>query len=280
MSFSDKIKDELSKNIRGKDCCLRSLYRGMLMFSEKSDNNIKFKSGSENAVLLFADLSYLLISVEGSFKRGKIFSYEFTDFSSIDVINRFLKSEKIFCDKCPGYYARGAFLAAGSISDPEKAFRIDISYKDNDSSSLFLECCKLPGIGFNLNKKYRRLFIKGNNNTSDFLSFIGANDAFYDFVNRGIIKKMRGDAERVNNFELANIKKTSSSFSSLLSKLEKIPDGKLQNLLGDELYETAVLKRNNPELSLSELGLMHTSGISKSGVYHRLIKIKEKLSVK
>lgn len=279
LSFSDNLKNEISKELPGKKCCMSSLLRGMLFFIKKDVSaGIVFRTKSENTALCFLDLLLIVLNIEAEFKKGKtMFICTVKDLSDIDSINKFLSVDPIICRKCTGFFVKGAFLAAGSVTSPEKAFRIDISVYDSVSATLLNDSLKQPGIIPRISSSGRRYYIKGNEKTTDFLSFIGANYAFYDFINKGIINRMKQDAERANNFEMANLKRSAGSFSRLNEKLAKSDNKYLYDILGEGLYETAVIKKDNPELNLSQIAELHDMEITKSGVYHRLIKIQKKL---
>lgn len=279
MSFSDNLKSKICTDIPTKKCCRLSLLRGMLLFlKNEKDGVVSFKSKSENTVCLFADLLFINFGIEGEFSfPGVFYYYRISDFNDIDIINKFLKSVPTICNKCEGNFVKGAFLASGSIMSPEKGFRVDISVYDKEFGDILAGICSEHDINPSYNKSCNRIYFKGNTKVSDFLSFIGAKDEFYDFINRGIINKMKQDAGRINNFELANLKRSSKSFSSLSKKLSNSDDEKLKRVLNDQLYESAILKKENPELSLADLVDLHKGKISKSGLYHRLKKISELL---
>jgi len=96
-----------------------------------------------------------------------------------------------------------------------------------------------------------------------------------DIMNAKAYKQMRNIANRRTNSELANINKTATAAARQLAAIEKIESTVGLESLPDQLYEIAILRRDNPELSLRDLGLLLNEPISRSGVNHRLLKIIE-----
>lgn len=106
----------------------------------------------------------------------------------------------------------------------------------------------------------------------DFLSLIGANAARFKYEDAKIVREMRNTANRQTNFEAANIGKTVNAAQSAIEDIKFLQS---QDKLPDNLRELAVARMANPDATIVELGQKLATPLGKSGVNHRLRKIKE-----
>jgi len=176
-------------------------------------------------------------------------------------------------------YLRGAFLAGGSINNPESSsYHLEISSNDYDH---VLDLCELCN-EFGLNAKWAErkkgyfMYIKEGEKITEFLSNIGAHQALFKFEDVRIVKDMRNSVNRLVNCETANLNKT---IGAALRQVENIhlidKEVGLENL-PVKLQEVAELRVKFPELNLTEIGQLVPSGkVSKSGINHRLRKLDE-----
>lgn len=176
-------------------------------------------------------------------------------------------------------YLRGAFLAGGSVNNPEaSSYHLEIysSYETHNE-----DLCRMMN-DFNLNAKtiVRRngyiTYIKEAEKISDFLAVIGANRAMLKFEDIRIIRDMRNSVNRLVNMENANLNKTIDAAQRQLESIRLIDSTQGLSVLPQKLQVMARFRLENPDLSLKELGEQVPGGpISKSGVNHRLRKIVE-----
>lgn len=174
-------------------------------------------------------------------------------------------------------YLRGAFLAAGSVNNPEaSSYHLEIysSYEDHNE-----ELCTIMN-DFNLNAKTikRRngyiTYIKEAEKISDFLAVIGANRAMLKFEDIRIVRDMRNSVNRLVNCENANLNKVIDAAQRQVDAIKLIESTQGLSSLPQKLQEIAHFRLENPDMSLKELGEQVPGGpISKSGVNHRLRKI-------
>lgn len=176
-------------------------------------------------------------------------------------------------------YLRGAFLAGGSVNSPETSrYHLEIysNYEDHnkDISDMMNH--------FDLNARTidRRngfiTYLKEAEKIADFLALVGAHNAMMKFEDVRIIRDMRNSVNRLVNCENANMNKTIDAASKQIQNIEFIEETVGLDKLPVKLREIAVLRLENPDISLKELGEMVPSGvISKSGINHRIRKINE-----
>ncbi|MGO3732821.1 MAG: DNA-binding protein WhiA [Vagococcus sp.] len=176
-------------------------------------------------------------------------------------------------------YLRGAFLAGGSVNNPETSrYHLEIySMYEDQCTDL---CEMLQFYGFNGRVLERRsgyiAYLKGAEEIADFLLLIGATNAMLKFEDVRIVRDLRNSVNRLMNCENANMNKTADAAKRQIENIRLIDQTVGLDSLPDKLREVAELRIENPEISLKELGEMIPSGpITKSGINHRIRKINE-----
>ena len=172
-------------------------------------------------------------------------------------------------------YVRGCFLATGSISDPDKSYHLEISFPDSLLADEFITLLKVFEINARsiLRKGNILVYLKEGQEIVDFLNVIGAHGALMRLENIRIIKDMRNQVNRIVNCETANLEKTVNASYRHVNNINYIKERIGLESLPKNLYEIALLRLENPDVSLSELGKMLNPPLSKSGVNHRLRKL-------
>lgn len=177
-------------------------------------------------------------------------------------------------------YLRGAFLASGSVNNPETSrYHLEIycTYANHSQD--------LQGIMnkyFDLNAKVtaRRsgsiVYLKEAEKIGDFLHVVGAVNAMLAFEDLRIMRDMRNSVNRLVNCDTANLRKTASAAAKQVEDIELIDQKQGLESLPEKLASLARFRLQHPELSLKELAEQVPDGpISKSGVNHRLKKLHE-----
>lgn len=179
---------------------------------------------------------------------------------------------------CRRAYLRGAFLAGGSINNPEtSSYHLEIFtlYKDHSEA-----LCELLN-SFSLNSKTLErkkgwiTYLKEAEKISDFLGIIGAHNALLRFEDVRIVRDMRNSVNRLVNCETANLNKTIGAAIRQVENIKFIDQTIGLDSLPEKLREIAKLRIEYQDVTLKELGEMVSGGISKSGINHRLRKIDE-----
>ena len=171
---------------------------------------------------------------------------------------------------------RGAFLGSGTISEPRKAYHLEIYFKDENSLSF---CIKIL-TSYNVNVKSIRqnkniLYIEEGESISNFLAFVGAKKSVLEFEDTRVVKEIRNNVNRQLNLENANLNKTILSSVKQINYIKLIKKKNKFNELTEKEKKLAEIRLKNPDASLEELKKMLGENISKSGVSHRMKKIEE-----
>lgn len=175
-------------------------------------------------------------------------------------------------------YLRGAFLASGSVKDPEKGkYQLEIAsiYNDhaNDLANLlqkFLLDAKVIE-----RSKGSVTYLQRAEDIIDFLLVIGAEEAKAEFDTIKLLRETRNDLNRATNAEAANIARTVTASMKTIHNIAKIKEAIGLDQLPAELQELAQLRIQHPDYSIQQLAECLTTPLTKSGVNHRLRKINK-----
>ncbi|MEH7223568.1 DNA-binding protein WhiA [Bacillus sp. JJ1566] len=301
MSFASETKKELT-NLDIKDCCakaeLSALIRmnGALSFSNQK---VVVDIQTENAAIarrIYTLLKKcynvaveLLVRKKMRLKKNNVYIVRLIEdakdiLEDLKIFEGFTLQQEIsptlVAKKCcKRSYLRGAFLAGGSVNNPEtSSYHLEIFslYKEHNDS-----LCELMNV-FDLNaktlerKKGFITYLKEAEKITEFLNVIGAHQALLRFEDVRIIRDMRNSVNRLVNCETANLNKTIGAAIRQVENIRYIDETVGLGILPDKLREIAELRVAYQDVTLKELGDMVTSGkISKSGINHRLRKIDE-----
>lgn len=275
MSYSSDVKEELSNfNTWKNSKLLEAEFLGYILTGNttKDGKSIEFVTENEfNIERFFKILFNLSIEYEPETK-GKCFVARL---NGNDVIKRFSKFQSNIDDETKKNIIRGAFLGAGSVTNPEKAYHLEIGFGDEKNAYYITNLCKDYGIVFKIlkNKEKYMAYLKDADQISSFLACIGAGKSVLKLEDIRVFKDMKNSVNRMVNCETANLNKTVDAAILQIEDINFIKQkGKFEDLELD-LREVADLRVEHPEASLREIGQMLEEPIGKSGVNHRMKKI-------
>ena len=300
MSFSAEVKEELAEYIPGGRHCQIAELTAIIVFCGKiritESGNYRLLIHTENiyTVKKFSSLLEKVFGIKGEIsvrinkaKKTLIYTILVKNNLAAEVLVgiKFLNKDGNIRDDyslvsnlivqntcCKKAFIRGAFLAAGSLGDPEKGYHFEIVA---GSEEQLIEIFSELGIRskFVRRKNHYPVYFKESDVISEFLGLTEAHISLMKFENIRIYKDVKNKVNRKVNCETANIKKTASAAAKQLddiyylkniNKLDKLPDG---------LRELAKLRMEYPDATLKELGVLLSEPLGKSGVNHRLNKI-------
>jgi len=179
---------------------------------------------------------------------------------------------------CKRAYLRGAFLAGGSVNNPEgSSYHLEIAsmYEEHCRSLVELANKFQLNARFIERKKGFILYIKEGEKIIEFLSIIGAHQALFKFEDVRIMRDMRNSVNRIVNCETANLNKTIGAAIRQIDNIKLLQKEVGLENMPERLREVAEIRLKHPDLNLKEVGDMLKGQVSKSGVNHRLRKIDE-----
>ena len=272
-SFSLETKAELCTHISKNKCCNRAELCGIFLFSRVSGDNYIIRCENEDLFRHVTDSLVAPKKADQVIYNGKTLSVPASLVGDTTV--DFVRAHRLLCDGCFSAFMRGVFLAHGRVTDPGKAYHMELVFKSEEARSQVaaLMCDYGQEMKASCRKSDFLLYRKGSEGIEDFLAFIGCNKILFEFMNRKIVKEFRNNANRAANCDAGNIRKSLEASKRQISAVRFLIDSGKIETLSEELKTTAYLRLQYESLSLEDLALMASPPISKSGLNHRLEKI-------
>lgn len=304
MSFSSKTKNELARRTSDSKCCqmaeLSALVRVSGTIQLRGLGKTDLLITTENAAIgrmifvlfkrsmkIHTDLDVVKNNV---LRKNNSYQIRILDATEIlkkleimveqdgsFVINNGLPKTLIENECCKRAYIRGVFLGGGSLSDPEKSYHLELITHREDYAEELKNLINTYDLHARVigRKKNFIVYLKEGDQIVDLLNIIGAHSALMAFENVRIVKSMRNNINRLVNCETANLNKMVDAAVKQKQYIEIIDKYAGLDSLPDPLHEIAIIRLNNTDASLKELGQMLNPPIGKSGVNHRLRKIEK-----
>ena len=312
MSFSGTVKEELQRKVDNARHCRIAELAAIIAFNgeilQDSQGKIGLRVSSENQGVIRKYFTLLgktfkindEVSIDERIVRK---NNRFTiDVKNQETVVKVLQAVKILtADRqpaamqgmvnqmviqkncCKRAFLRGAFLCAGSISDPKKFYHFEIVCTSSEKARQMQELIQSFEIDAKIvkeidakivkRKKYDVVYVKEGAQIVELLGLMGAGISLMNLENVRILKGMRNTVNRKVNCETANINKTVNAAVKQIEDIEYIQNTVGLQRLPENLEETARLRLEYPQASLKELGALLSVPLGKSGVNHRLRKI-------
>ena len=295
LSFSASAKAEICRMFPAKHCCALAQCFGILLFCNS------FTADSIRIITESREFAYTLPRL---FKKA--FNLDFDSFPSLEAPGKlvfqisdpdkireimevygFHPNETLALhvnmpvveeECCKSAFLRGAYLAGGSVTDPEKGYHLELATNHHSvAAESFLLLSE--ALGFDP-KKARRgggqvLYFKQSDQISDCLTFLGAPVAAMGIMEAKLEKELNNKINRRCNCDDANISKVVEAAQEHLAAIRTLRQRGIVEQLPMKLQQAIVARESNPEASLSELAAMMEPPISKPAMNHRLKKLLE-----
>ena len=305
MSFSSEVKEELVKKTdSARHCQIAEFAAFMGMSGNVSETDdarvcIEFVTENELTVEKFYELLFKIFGIKEDsdtniqLRSGKETIIRITGQEDVAEIlmtlkwcdDQFTQIEPVFADPrivrmdcCKKAFIRGAFMERGSISDPNKFYHYEIVCKYEEDAEVLKGMLMFFGMDAKViaRKNSFIVYMKEGNNITDTLNLMGAVVSQMNLYNVMILKGISNDVNRKVNCETANLNKTIEAAVKQIKDIEYIRDTVGLDSLSDGLMQVALLRLENPDMNLKDLGELLDPPVGKSGVNHRLRKIGEK----
>ena len=304
MSFSSEVKEELSEQIAsGRHCRLAETAAilslcGKIVITENDRYCVKIQTENLAVARKYFTLLRKTFNIRAEVSARKSRGVRFYSvIVSRDQEARRLLGETCLLDEdgnisecmspmhhrllkqncCRRAFIRGAFLAAGSVSDPEKSYHFEIVCAAPEKARQLQELLASYDVDAKtvLRKRHYVVYIKEGSQIVELLALMGAHISLMQLENVRIVKEMRNSVNRKVNCETANLNKTVSAAVRQAEDIRYIQERIGLDKLPVDLEETARLRLEHTEASLKELGDMLCPKVGKSGVNHRLRKLSQ-----
>ena len=309
MSYAGEVKREISKIMPQKHCCKtaelaallltcgRLVLKGRMRFEiivVTMENNVAHKFVELVKQLYDAKID-ITVSRNMRLNPSKAYKYSLKLYDS-QTVRKMLEDTTIItqkdgvfnishtdweklliCDDCINAFLRGAFAGAGSVNNPERYNHMEFVLYDYDFAVAFAAFLNKRDIHCKMieRKGFYMVYLKEAECIIDVLRACGASKTLFDYENIRIRKEIVNKVNRLMNCDMANQNKTIDSAGQQIADIHYIVDHKGWGYLPDSLREIAECRLNNEEASLSELGELLDPPIGKSGVNHRMKRIRD-----
>jgi DNA-binding protein WhiA len=293
MSFSSDTKAELCHEHFSRCCCAQAEAYGVLLFCNQfTPRSIRITTQSDDFAQRLPKLFRKAFQVNfdevppAALSTGKrtfritnrdsiakiLDTYGYDQRTAIALHINYPVLEK---DCCKAAFFRGAFLAGGSVTAPDKRYHLELSTTHlavhRELQALTPELNLDPR--FTTRKTSYLTYFKQSDAIADFLTIIGAPVAGMAVINAKLEKNLLNGVNRQYNCDVANVEKSVAAAQEQIAAIHRLEaQGDLVHL-PDKLQETARLRVENPELSLNELAALCDPPVSKSCLNHRLRKL-------
>ena len=294
-SFAYKVKSELCRQHVQRSCCARAEAYGVLLYCNTFNNrevriiteNPEFAARLPRLFKRAFDLRFDRLP-EDNVSHGKLV-FQINDPEKLTlIVNQLgydLRQNLVLHvnfgiledDCCRTSFLRGAFLAGGSVTDPEKRYHLELTTShaqaSREMSALLVE------MGFTPRNVMRGgnsvTYFKQCEHIEDLLTTIGAPAAAVEMMTTKLEKELVNNANRAMNCDMANVNKTLDAAMEQCEAIEILQDAGRLELLPKQIKETALLRLQHPELSLAQLAERCDPPVTKSCINHRMRKIME-----
>ncbi|MCH5332421.1 MAG: DNA-binding protein WhiA [Agathobacter sp.] len=280
MSFSNDVKTELIRQYAKSRHCQLAELAGMLALEGRvTDGLLIFdteNTGLQEKYRILIKKAFAL-NAETVLERGESMRILSTLKWKADGTTGTVEGLLVQQTCCKRAFIRGAFLAAGSISDPEKSYHFEIVCRT------MAQAGQLQGLMRDFEAEARIVerkghyvvYLKEGSQIVDMLNVMEAYVSLMNLENVRILKEMRNSVNRKVNCETANINKTVGAAVRQIEDIRRIQAVRGLDSLPEPLREVAQLRLEYPEATLVELGAYLDPPVGKSGVNHRLHRISE-----
>ena len=293
LSFSAMAKEEVCRSYPHNRCCALAQCFGILLFCNSfGPDGIRIITESREFAYILPKLFKKAFDIEfDSFPSlaapGKLI-FQITDpdkvdeimnsfgFSARDTVSLHINLPVVEDECCKNAFFKGAFLAGGSVTDPEKGYHMEFA---TTHFSVSRECNVLMQevFGFYFKMAERSgghvLYLKQSDQIADFLTYLGAPVASMGILEARLEKELNNKVNRRCNCDDANTSKVVEAAQEQLAAIHKLSEAGLLETLPAKLKQAAYARENNPSASLSELAAMMEPAITKPAMNNRMKKL-------
>jgi hypothetical protein len=287
MSFSYTVKDELAKKVgKARHCQLAELAAILSSSGYTKRRYIWLKTDkkpvADKFCLLLKESFHYIPEVS---VRANQYIVAVTNDQMAEKIKQAIKMQDFHAlvedillqsSCCKRAFLRGNFMCNGSVSNPEKSYHLEFVFSSEERAKQVVELLATFEIEAKIamRKHSHVVYIKEGRQIVDILNIIEAPVSLMNYENSRIRREIKGKINRQVNCDTANISKTISAAWGQINDIKLISETKGLESLSKELQQTAKLRLENPEMPLKELGELMDPPVGKSGVNHRLRKLK------
>ena len=305
MAYTADVKSELMQSPVLKDCCAGAELTALLLLSGSISlcglGRYRLIFGSENAAVVrycFTQLKRAFalapeIRAVRSNQRGEHIRYQLQleGEEAAGLLDRLglldpkqllgirMRPGRAILSRecCRKAYLRGAFLACGWISQPEKAYHFELAAPDEEQAKTLQELIARWDVQARISarKSQQIVYVKKSEDVETLLGVLGASSALLTFENVRIMKSLRNDLNRQMICDDFNTDKTVRAAAQQLDDIAVIEKYLGLGKLPASLRQAAEARIASPDATLSQLGELMDPPAAKSAVNKRIRRLGE-----
>ncbi len=285
-SYTERVREEIASALPRQNKQRRALLCGILFDAERENGVLSCFTASEYAVSVGRELLRTLYNNEPEMKTVSLAGKKYYSAK--------IKSEKLSLlltqgeadmlsaygenDTLP-YFLRGLFLSFGTVNSPEEKTHVEFLLSDRERAqrlSDFFEDVSLPRPGITARRKKTGLYFKSNDKLCDLLGAMSLTSTMFSYLNSSTLRSIAAGERRATNCISGNISRSVEANARQVADCVYMLDPEREVFLGDGgLRTSALLRVQNPDMTLGDLSALHIPPITKSGLNHRFVKISE-----
>ena len=294
-SFSNKVKEELLKNIpRQRHCSIAQIAVIIAAAGKITPNSLVVKSDNERIAQKYFTLLKKTFNINSdAFKDKGFFG---VSVSRKEDVYEILQAVKILnANGNPNYFKgivpdvllktgcckreflKMAFVMFGTVNAPEKGSHLEFVCENEEHADQIIR--DLAYFEVKAKKGIRKnrfvVYLKDKSQIADFLRVVEANVATMNYEHTLIVREIANNTNRAVNCEVANSQKKINAALKQIEDINYLNECIGLSNLPETLQCVALARLENPDVGLQELGRLMKPPLGKSGVNHRLRKISE-----
>ncbi|HEX8510839.1 MAG TPA: DNA-binding protein WhiA [Propionibacteriaceae bacterium] len=169
---------------------------------------------------------------------------------------------------------RGAFLAHGSLTEPGRSMALEVTCPGPEAALALVGAARRLGISAKARevRNVDRVVIRDGDSIGALLTRVGAHESLMAWEERRMRREVRASANRLANFDDANLRRSARAAVAAGARVERALE-----ILGDQVPEhlraAGLLRVENKQASLEELGQLHNPQLTKDAVAGRIRRL-------
>ncbi|TWE12671.1 DNA-binding protein WhiA [Rudaeicoccus suwonensis] len=299
MSMTAAVKDELSRFAVTKTCCrkaeISSILRfagglhiigGRIVIEAELDTAAAARRLRQSIAEVYGQTPEVLVMNSGGLRKGSRYIVRVVNDGEalarqtglIDHRGRPVRGlpprvvNGSVCDAEAAW--RGAFLAHGSLTEPGRSSSMEVTCPGQEAALALVGAARRLGVQAKARdvRGVDRVVIRDGDAIGAMLTRLGATDVFLAWEERRIRREVRATANRLANFDDANLRRSVQAAVAAGARVERAME-----ILGDDvpdhLAQAGRLRLDFKEASLEELGQKAEPQMTKDAVAGRIRRL-------
>jgi DNA-binding protein WhiA len=169
---------------------------------------------------------------------------------------------------------RGAFLAHGSLTEPGRSMSLEVTCPGPEAALALVGAARRLGISAKARevRNIDRVVLRDGDAIAALLTRLGAHESLLSWEERRMRREVKASANRLANFDDANLRRSARAAVAAGARVERALE-----ILGDDvpdhLRAAGILRIENKQASLEELGQLHDPQLTKDAVAGRIRRL-------